>query len=115
MSVGNVEDLFETEDGACTIIYKATVADNAKAGSTLTNTATFTGMDMDDSLSDSATASITVVGGGGGDDEDVDGDGDGSDGDKDKATKKSGLDHSPDCGDHSLDILMIFCPILWVL
>lgn len=109
-----VDPGFATEAGDCTFTYKAIVSDTAKAGDEIPNTITFEAYtdDLDNPDVVSCTETITVAGEtepGGDEPGDVD-----SDNAKD-AEHADLSNHSPDCGDHSLDVLKIFCPILWLL
>lgn len=121
-----VDPGFATEAGDCTFTYKAIVSDTAKAGDEIPNTITFEAYtdDLDNPDVVSCTETITVAGDtvpGGDEPGDVDSDdvtGDDTDNPSDNAKDAEHANlsnHSPDCGDHSLDILKIFCPILWIL
>lgn len=128
---------YSAHDDPCVITCTAIVSEDAKAGDTLTNTVTIEAItdieDPDSIVSVSDTAVITVAGD---EDEEEDGDEDIDDGDdidaddgdadmnndmnkapdKDTAADEDeNLDHSPECGDDSLDVLKIFCPILWII
>lgn len=111
---------FMTDEGQIVITYFAVVPEDAKAGDTLTNTATF---GADDLQSVTDTETITVVdeedGDDGDDDEDIDdGDDDNKDDhgdliDSDGGAGKGGMDYSPDTGDHFLYFLFFLFNLIF--